>query len=97
MLTDKRMARILSGMKPLSELLREWRETLHLSQSEAARRCGVSSQHWGLLERGERVWLRPNTFRKLAERTGIPLERLMRAAELAEQDRLSRTAEPVPA
>lgn len=97
MLTNKRQSRILGDMKPLCELLREWRDNLHLSMAEAARHCEMSPQHYGLLERGERVWLRPATFRKLAERTGIPLERLMRGAELADERRGVLTSQPVPA
>jgi transcriptional regulator with XRE-family HTH domain len=84
-------------MKPLGELLRDWRELLKLNQSEAARRCGMSSQHWGLIERGERVNLSFKTYRKLAEATGIPLERLMRAAELADERRHSGPGVPIPA
>lgn len=97
MLTNRRQARILEDMKPLGLMLREWREGLRLSMAEAARHCGMSAQHYGLLERGERVWLRSVTFRKLAERTGIPLERLMKAAELAEQDRNSPPREALTA
>lgn len=83
MLTEKRTARILANMKPLSEELKEWRENLHITPSEAARRCGMSAQHYWQLENGERgTGIRTATLLKLAEGTGKPMERLAKAAEL---------------
>lgn len=83
MLTDKQAKRILANMKPLSEELREWREGLHLTPAEAARRCEMSAQHYWQLENAERgVGIRTATLLKLATGTGKPLERLARAAEL---------------
>lgn len=83
MLTEKRAARILKDMKPLSEELRAWREASHLTLAEAARRCGMSAQHYWQLENAERgVGMRTATVIKLAEGTGIPMERLIKAAEL---------------
>lgn len=83
MLTPKQAERILSGMKPLSEELREWREGLHLTPAEAARRCDMSAQHYWQLENAERgIGIRTATLLKLAAGTGKPMERLARAAEL---------------
>ena len=64
-------------MKPLYEMLRDWRESLHLTPAEAARRCNMSAQHYWQLENGERgPGIRTATLLKLAEGTGIPMERL---------------------
>lgn len=87
MLTQSRMSRILADMKPLGELLKDWREASKLTPSEAARRCKMSAQHYGLLERGDRPTPRPTTLHKLSDATGIPYERLAASAY----------AEPVPA
>ena len=81
MLTKKQAARILIDMKPLSEMLQEWREGVKLTKAAAARRCGVSFQHWYYLESGQRTALEGRTFQKLAAGTGIPIERLMAAAD----------------
>lgn len=75
-LTTARMSRILADMKPLSELLKDWREALKLNPSEAARRCDLSPQMWWNLESGLVSTPRRDTMRKLVEGTGIPLERL---------------------
>ena len=75
-------------MKPLDQLLREWRATMGFSKAEAARHCKVSEQHWGLLESGQRFDLRGATFRKLTEGTGIPRERIVLAAALLRERRL---------
>jgi transcriptional regulator with XRE-family HTH domain len=84
MLTEKRAARILKDMKPLSEELRDWRENvLHGTLAEAARRCGMSAQHYWQLENAERgAGIRTATLLKLAQGTGKPMERLAAAAEL---------------
>jgi len=63
-------------MKPLGVLLREWRELVKLTPSEAARRCGISPQLWWQLENGETLSPRAATLYKIAAGTGIPLERL---------------------
>jgi transcriptional regulator with XRE-family HTH domain len=73
-LTDARMARILAAMKPLSDLLKEWREASKLTPSEAARRCNLSPQMWWELESGSTATPRKVTMRKLVDGTGIPLE-----------------------
>lgn len=64
-------------MKPLSELLTEWQETLKLTPSEAARRCGIDRQQWFELRTGRTTDPRARTLLKLAEGTGIPIERLV--------------------
>ena len=90
MLTPRQAERILADVKTLPEELEEWRKALHITPSEAARRCKMSPQHWFQLARGERgQGIRIGTLRKLADGTGLPLERLLRAAELMR--------EPVPA
>lgn len=81
-LTSSRRARILADMKPLSDLLREWRETLKLTRAEAARRCDMSQVQWTELETGATRDPRTSSLCKLAEGTGIPLERLAEAASL---------------
>lgn len=87
MLTVRQAGRILADMKPLSEELREWRENLHLTPAEAARRCGMSAQHYWQLENAERgIGIRTATLVKLAEGTGKPMERLAKAAELQRLD-----------
>lgn len=86
MLTDKRSARILADMKPLSEQLHDWREASHLTLADAARRCGMSAQHYWQLENAERgVGMRTATLLKLNAGTGIPLERLAAGAEMQRQ------------
>lgn len=97
MLTDSRAARILADMKPLSELLREWRELLKLTPAEAARRCAMSAQHYWQLENGERASIRSSTLAKLVEGTGIPEERIAIAAGIEAAQRLRTPREPVPA
>lgn len=74
------MGRILANMKPLSDLLREWRELAHLSPSEAARQCGISPQLWYTLETGATMTPRASTLHKLAHGTGLPVERLAAAS-----------------
>lgn len=92
-LTVATAVRILADMKPLAEMLTEWRDTLKLTSAEAARRCSMSAQHYWQLENGVGVYVRPATLRKLADGTGIPLERLAAGAATAAVSRLS----PVPA
>lgn len=79
-LTTARRARILSDMKPLSDLLYDWREALKLSRAEAARRCEMSQVQWTELETGVTRDPRTSTLLKLTEGTGIPLERLAGAS-----------------
>lgn len=80
MLTPARSARILADMKPLGEMLKEWRQVMKLTPAEAARRCKMSAQHYWQIENEKNVYLRPTTFRKLSEGTGFPVERLAAAA-----------------
>lgn len=79
-LTQARMSRILADMKPLCELLREWREASKLTPAEAARQCQVSAQLWWQLEHGETNNPRGATMVKLCRGTGIPMERLAAAS-----------------
>jgi transcriptional regulator with XRE-family HTH domain len=79
-LTARRVNRILSDMKPLSELLAEWREMLKLTPADAARRCEMTRQQWWELESGRTSDPRSSTLQKLAEGTGIPIERLVAAS-----------------
>lgn len=82
-------------MKPLADELRDWRERTHLTLSEAARRCGMSAQHYWQLENGQRgQGIRTATLLKLFNGTGIPMERLAAAAEM---QRYGPLVEPVPA
>lgn len=80
LLTTSKSSRILSDMKPLSQMLREWRDLLKLSPAEAARRCDMGRQQWFELESGKTTDPRSSTLRKLADGTGIPLERLVEAS-----------------
>lgn len=77
------MARIMAGMKPLGELLREWRDGNGYSASEAARKCDLTPQMWWALETGYTTTPRPATMQKLVEGTGIALERLAVASYFA--------------
>lgn len=86
MLTSRRAERILADMKPLSDQLREWRLATHLTLADAARRCGMSAQHYWQLENAERgVGMRTATLLKLNVGTGIALERLAAGAEMQRQ------------
>lgn len=79
-LTPSRSARILADMKPLSELLSEWRETVKLTPAEAARLCSMGRQQWWELESGTTRDPRSSTLQKLTDGTGIPIERLVAAS-----------------
>jgi transcriptional regulator with XRE-family HTH domain len=81
-LTKSRAERILADMKPLCILLLEWRETLKISPAEAARRCDMGRQQWWELEGGRTTDPRSSTLSKLAEGTGIPIERLVAASSI---------------
>jgi transcriptional regulator with XRE-family HTH domain len=67
-------------MKPLSELLSDWRDALKLTRAEAARRCQMSQVQWTELETGVIRDPRSSTLQKLTEGTGIPIERLHAAS-----------------
>ncbi len=76
----------MADMKPLSEQLKEWREASHLTLADAARRCGMSAQHYWQLENAERgVGMRTATLLKLNAGSGIALERLAAGAEMQRQ------------
>lgn len=95
MLTKDRRSRILDNMKPLHEMLREWRELSGLSQVAAAERLGMSRQQWWYLESGETADVRTSTLVRLERCTGIPLERLVRAAEMGLSDARVDETQPV--
>src|SRR3990167_2984984 len=95
-LTGSRKARILADMRPLNELLREWREMPKLSPAEAGRQCEMSRQQWSELESGATTDPRSSTLRKLVRGTGIPIERLVEAASFASAQTGPRP-EPDPA
>jgi transcriptional regulator with XRE-family HTH domain len=82
-LTLNRRDRILANMKPLAQLLFEWRDMLKLSRAEAARRCQMSQVQWTELESGATRDPRTSTLQKLTDGTGIPLERLVAASCLS--------------
>lgn len=69
-------------MKPLSEILAQWRDSMGFSQSDAARQCGLSRQLWFQLESGDTTDPRMSTMFGLRDGTGIPFERLKTAVEM---------------
>lgn len=79
-LTNRRATWKLGDMKPLCELMSEWRETVKVTASEAARRCDMTPQQWYDLETGRSRDPRGSTLLKLHYGTGIDLERLAEAA-----------------
>lgn len=79
-LTAVRMNRILAGMKPLYQMLKEWREAVGLTPAEAGRRCNLSTEHYWALENHPGRVPRIETLYKLAQGTGIAVERLATAA-----------------
>ncbi len=81
-LTEAKGNRILADMKPMAEMLKEWQDLLKLRPAEAARRCKLSSQQWFELTSGATSDPRSSTLQKLSDGTGIPLERIVKAAEL---------------
>lgn len=70
-------------MKPLSELLFDWRDGLKLTRAEAARRCQMSQVQWTELETAVTRDPRTSTLQKLNDGTGIPIERLVAASCLS--------------
>lgn len=80
LLTNSRANRILRDMKPLNEMLTEWREMLKLTPAEAAARCDMTRQQWWELESGRTSDPRASTLRRLSLGTGISVERLTEAA-----------------
>lgn len=87
LLTPGRRRRILADVKPLNEELFDWRTALKLSRADAARRCEMSQVQWTELETGATCDPRTSTLLKLANGTGLALERLATAAELLLQQR----------
>lgn len=82
LVTTARQARILADMKPLNEMLAEWRELLRLTPAEASRRCDIGRQQWWELESGRTSDPRASTLKKVSEGTGIPIDRLVEAAHV---------------
>lgn len=83
MLTKSQLDRIMKSVDTLGELLTAWQEAMGFNDSEAARHCGLTPQHYWKIRRNERTDLRPDTYRKLATGTGLPYERVVVAAALA--------------
>lgn len=80
MLTKTRLARILADMDDtdtIGDLLTAWQNAMGFNDSEAARHCGLTPQHYWKIRRNERTDLRPDTFNKLAAGTGLPYERIV--------------------
>jgi len=72
----------MADMKPLSEMLSEWRAGVKLSKAEAARRCEMSQVQWSELETGVTSDPRASTLRRISSGTGIPVARLIEAAHV---------------
>ena len=82
-LTPSGTARILAGMKPLSEILKAWMDELELTPAEAARRCEISAQLYGQLLHAETLNPRASTLLKLARGTGLSMEILAASASVS--------------
>jgi len=95
MLTTRQRKRILASMRTLGELLRTWQAASGYSDSDAARHCDLSPQHWYRLIRDERSVLRDATLSKLALGTGFGLEVIIDAANRTRTKRIeSRIQDP---
>ena len=71
----------------VSEAVRERRESLRLSQNDAAARAGLSAGIWNMLENGRRESIRARTAKQIAEALGWTpdsIERLARGEEPVE-------------
>lgn len=74
-----------SDARRLGEALARLRRHLGLSQAEAGRRAGMTSQGWGLYESGKRPGLfRPDVQRRLTQALGASVEDLVLGLEQAE-------------
>ncbi len=87
MLRKSDTERIVGAVETLGEILIDWRLKAGLNQSDAARRCGVTPQHWWLLENDQRPNVSGETIDKLAQGTGYAPERLLIAAHRIRQKR----------
>jgi transcriptional regulator with XRE-family HTH domain len=63
-------------MKPLSDVLKEWRIGTDITAAAAARQCGVSRQLWFQLETGETRRPKQSTLVKVSRGTGIAVSDL---------------------
>jgi len=71
----------------VSGAVRERRESLRLSQNDAAARAGLSAGIWNMLENGRRESIRARTAKQIAEALGWTpdsIERLARGEEPVE-------------
>jgi transcriptional regulator with XRE-family HTH domain len=57
--------------------LREVRQAVGLTVSEAAIRMGISVSYLSALERGQRPTAKPDTFNRIATVLGVPREDLL--------------------
>lgn len=74
MLTKNQLNRILSNVQTLPEVLDDWQKLQGFNDSEAARQCGLTPQHYWKVKRGERTDIRIETLEKLANGTGLTIE-----------------------
>lgn len=95
-LTHSQRKRILADMKPLNVLLQEWRDTLRISDAEAARRCDMTRQQWFEVISGRTRDPRASTIDRLANGTGYAVDLLVEASKLTPAD-LTPRREAVPA
>ena len=81
MLRKKDRERMITSVDDLGELLENWRiNVARVSKTEAARRCGITPQHWWLLANNQRPNLSGETIDKLSSGTGIAVEILLTAS-----------------
>lgn len=81
-LTPSQRRRILTDMKPLNTLLQEWKDTLRITDAEAARRCEMTRQQWFEVISGRTRDPRASTIDRLANGTGYAVELLIEASKL---------------
>jgi transcriptional regulator with XRE-family HTH domain len=99
MLTKTQAQRILASVDTLGNVLLAWRTMMGLSQTDAARRCGLSSpQHWWGLERDKYPNPELETLEKISAATGLDLDRLMVACAYTRKAKMQMgRGSPVPA
>lgn len=91
MLTKTEARRMLKSMETLGNILIAWRTLAGLNQSDAARRCNLSPQYWWLLENDKRPNPGIDTLEKLADGTGIDIDRLVIAAAYSRKAAMERS------